>query len=151
MVNEVAHCVAHFPQVVGRNIGGHTHRDAHRTVAQQVGEAAGQYNRFLALVIKVRVPVYGVLINIRKHIQGNFAQSGFGITVGGRGVAINGTKVAMAVDQGIAQRKGLRQAHHGVVNGSIAMRVVPAQHVTHDGCALAVGLIGGQAVLIGGK
>ena len=29
--------------------------------------------------------------------------------------------------------------------------MIPAQHITDDGRALAVGLIGGQAVLIGGK
>ena len=151
VVDEVAHRVADLPQVVGRNIGGHTHRDTHRAIAQQVGEAAGQYHRFLTLVIKVGVPVYGVLIDIREHVKGNLAQPCLGITVGGGGVTIDGTKVAVAIDERIAQREGLRQAHHGIVNTGIAVRMIPAQHITDDGRALAVGLIGGQAVLIGGK
>lgn len=108
-------------------------------------------HRFLALVIKVRVPVYGVLIDIREHVKGDLAQPCLGITVGGGRVAIDGTKVAVAIDERIAQREGLRQAHHGIVNTGIAVRMIPAQHITDDGRALAVGLIGGQAVLIGGK
>ena len=44
--------------------------------------SAGQYHRFLALVIKVGVPVYGVLIDIREHIKGNLAQPCLGIQAG---------------------------------------------------------------------
>ena len=81
-----------------------------------------------------------------RHIQGDLAQSRLGITVGSRGVAIDGTEVAVTVKERVAQRKGLCQTHHGSVNGSITVGVIVTQHVTHDGCALAVGLIGEMCI-----
>ena len=59
-----------------------------------------------------------------------------GVPVGRRGVAVHRAEVAVAVHQRIAHGEVLRQAHQGVVNRSVAVRMVAAQHVAHAGGAI---------------
>ena len=135
-------------QVMGRDVGGHAHGNAAAAVDQQVGETGGQDPGFLPGFVKVGVPVHGILLNIPQHFVGDFGKPGLGITVGGRRVAVHGAEVAVAVHQHIAHGEVLSQAHHGVVNGGVAMGMVAAQHVAHAGGGLLEGLIRGQIVLI---
>lgn len=46
VVDEVHRGIDDLTQVVGRDVGGHAHRDALAAVHQQVGEATGQHRRF---------------------------------------------------------------------------------------------------------
>ena len=138
----------HLPQIVGRNIGGHTHGDTAGAVHQQVGEAAGQYPGLLAAFIKVGIPVDGVLLNVAQHLIGELGKSRFGITVGGRGVAVHAAEVAVTVDQRMTQGEILCQTDQRVVHGGVTVGVIAAEHVTDGGGALAEGFIIGQAVLI---
>ena len=59
-----------------------------------------------------------------------------------------GTEVAVTVDQRIVQRERLRHTHHRVVNRCVAVRMIPAEHITDGRCRLAVGLVRGQTVLV---
>ena len=137
-------------QVVGRDVGSHTDRDALTAVDQQVREAAGQHAGFLFGLIKVRVPVDGVLLNVGQHFHGHAAHAGLGVTVSSRGVAVHRTKVTLAVHQRVAQGEVLCQTDHGVVNGCVAVGVVRAQHGTHGVGRLAVGMAGVVAALMHG-
>src|SRR5699024_4540255 len=89
--------VDHLAQVVGRDVGGHAHRDALAAVYQQVGEAAGQHLGLLLGVVVVGVPVHRILVDVGQHLDGHPAHAGLGVTVSGRGVAVHRTKVALAV------------------------------------------------------
>ena len=128
-----------LPQVVGRDVGGHAHGDAGGAVDQQIGEAAGQHTGLLAALVKVGVPVHGVLLDIPQHFIGNFGKTGLRVTVGSRGIAIHGAKVAVAVHQHIAHGEILCQTHQSVVDGGVAVGVIPAQHVAHAGGGLLKG------------
>src|SRR5699024_10094692 len=90
VVHQGAHTAHHFPQVVGRNVGVHTNGDALAAVHQQVGEAAGQHVGFFFGFVKVGVPVHGFLLDVGEHLAGDLGHTGFGITVGSRGVAVHG-------------------------------------------------------------
>ena len=57
-----------------------------------------------------------------KHFTGEPGEAGLGITHGGGWVAVYGAEVALAVDEGVAQGKGLRETDHGVVDGGVAVR-----------------------------
>ena len=139
-----------LPQVVGRDVGGHAHGDAGGAVDQQVGEPGGQDPGLFPGLVEVGVPVHGVLVDVPEHLVGEPGEPGLGVPVGRRGVAIHGTEVAVAVDEGIAHGEVLGQAHQGVVDAGVAVGVVAAQHVTDTGGGLLEGLIHGQAVLIHG-
>ena len=143
--------VDHFAQVVGRDVGGHAHRDALAAVDQQVGEAAGQHLGLLFGVVVVGVPVDGVLVDVGEHLHGHPAHAGLGVTVGGRGVAVHRAEVALAVHQGIAHGKILGQADHGVVDRRVAVGVVRAQHRADGIGRLAVGVGGVVAALVHGE
>ena len=139
-----------LPQVVGRDVGGHAHGDAGGAVDQQIGEAAGQHTGFLAALVKVGVPVHGVLPDIPQHFIGNFGKTGLRVTVGSGGIAIHGAEVAVAVHQHIAHGEILRQTHQSVVDGGVAVGVIPAQHVAHAGGGLLKGAVAGEVVLVHG-
>ncbi len=58
----------------------------------------------------------------------------FGVSHGRGVVAVHRTEVALAVDQQVAQRERLGHTHDGVVDRSVAVRVVLTDHVTdHTG------------------
>ena len=160
------HAADDFAQVVRRDVGRHADRDTGRAVHQQVGEAGGQYDRLLTLLIEVRLEIDRVFLDVRQHIVCQLGHAGLGITVccqhlhgdlaqsclcishGRCAVAVHGTEVAVTVDQRIVQRERLRHTHHRVVNRCVAVRMIPAEHITDGRCRLAVGLVRGQAVLV---
>ena len=137
-------------QVVRRDVRRHTDGDTGRAVHQQVREARGQHAGLLAALIEVRVPVDGLLIDVAQHFVRDLRHSGLGVSVGGRRVAINGTEVAVAVDEHIAHGEVLRQTDQSVVNGSVAVRMIAAQHVADAGRRLFEGLVARQTVFIHG-
>ena len=139
-----------LPQVVGRDVGGHAHGDTAGAVHQQIGEPAGQHTWLLAALIEVGVPVHRVLFDVAEHLVGDLAETGFGVSVGGRGVAIHGAEVAVAVHQHIAHGEILRQTHQRVVHGGVAVGVIPAQHIAHAGGGFLEGLVAGQVILVHG-
>ena len=148
VVDDVADAVDDLGQVVRRDVGRHADRDARRAVYQQVGEAGGEHDRLLPLLVEVRLKVDRILFDIREHVVGELGHARLGVTVSRRGVAVHRTEVAVAVDQRVMQRKRLRQTHERVVNRCVAVRMVAAEHVADRGRGLAVGLVRGQAVLI---
>ena len=137
-------------EVVRRDVGGHAHGDAHRAVDQEVGEAGGQHGRLAPTVVEVRHKRHDLFFKVGHHLVGDLREARLGITVGGGGVAIDRAEVAVALDQGIAHGKILRHAHHGAVNGRVAVRVITTQHVAHGGGRFAERLVAGQVILIHG-
>ena len=139
-----------LPQIVGRNVGGHTHGNAGGAVHQQVGEPRGQHSRLPAALVKVGIPIHGILLNIPEHLVGDFGEPCLGVAVGGGGIAIHGAEVAVAVHQHIAHGEVLSQTHQGVVHGSVTVGMVSAQHIAHTGSRLLEGTVRGKVVLIHG-
>ncbi len=65
----------------------------------------------------------------------------FGVTHGGRRIAVHRAEVALAVDEHVAHRERLRHAHHRVVHRGVAVRVVLADDVADDARGFLVGLV----------
>ena len=137
-------------EVVRRDIRRHADGDAGAAVDEQVRKPARQHARLAARLVKVRVPVHGVLVDVAQHFVGDLRQTRLGVSVGGRGVAVHGAEVAVAVDEHVAHGKVLRQTHHRVVHGRVAVGMVPAEHVADAGGGFFERLIRGQIVLIHG-
>ena len=141
IVQHTDHGVDDLGEVVGRDVGGHAHGDAAGAIDQQVGEPGGEHLGLLPGLVKVGVPVHGVLLNVPQHLVGELGQPGLGVTVGGGGIAIYGAEVAVAVHQHIPHGEVLGQTDQGVIDGLVAVGVVAAQHVTYAGSRLFEGLI----------
>ena len=138
--------IAQFTQVVGRNIGGHTHGNTRAAVEQQVGNLARHDRRFLKGVVVVGAKIHGVLVQVVQKLLGKLGHTHFGITHGSSGITINGAEVALPVHQGIAHGKFLRHTHQCVVHGRVAMRVIFTDNVTDDTCGFFV-----RTVVVVGK
>ena len=128
-------------QAVGRNVGGHAHSDAGRTVDQEVRQARRQHGRFVFRFVVVGHEIDGFLVDIGEHFVGDARHAHFGVTHGRRGVAIHRTEVALPVHQHVSHGKRLRHADDGVVDGSIAVGVVLTDDVTHHAGGFLVGLV----------
>ena len=150
VVHQGDHTVDDLAQVVRRDVGRHTDSDALAAVDQQVGEAAGQDVGFLFGFVKVGVPVDGVLLDVGQHFARHLGHTRLGITVGSRGVAVNGAEVALTVHQRVPQAEILCQTHHGVVHGGVAVRVVRTQHGTDGIGGFAIGVLRVVAALVHG-
>ena len=123
--------VAHFAQIMGGNVGGHTHGNTGRTVDEQSRQFGRQYRRFHQRTVVVGNHFNGVFIQIAQHFFGNALQAAFGITHSGGGIAVNGTEVALSVNKRLAQGEILHHAYQRIVNGSVAVRMIFTQHIAY--------------------
>ena len=127
-----------FVQVMWRDVGGHSHRNATRAIDQQIGQARGHDQRLFFRTVVVGSEVHGLFVQIRQNFVGNFCQTDFGVAHGRSVVAINRSEVALAVHQHMPHRKILRHAHNRVVDRLVAMRVVLADDIAHNPCGLFI-------------
>ena len=128
-------------QVVRRDVGRHADGDAGGAVDQQVGEARRQDGRLDLLVVVVGLEVDGLLVDVGQQLAADALHAALGVAVGGRRIAVDRAEVALAVDQRVAHREVLREAHQGVVGGRVAVRVETAEHLADDARALHVGAV----------
>ncbi len=124
--------VAKLRHVMRRDVGRHTDRDTGRAVRQQVGEIRGHNHRFDRFAVVGRAEVDGILVDVFQKQLGDLGQARFGISHRGGVIAIDVAEVALPVHQRIAHGKILRQTHHGIINGAVAMRVIFTDDVTHN-------------------
>ena len=122
----------HFGQIVRRNVGGHAHRDPGAAIDQQIGQPRRQQQRFLFAAVIVGAEVHRFLVDIGQQFMGDFRQADFGVTHGGRIVAVDRTEVALPVNQHVAQGEILRHPHNGVVDRRIPVRVIFTDHIPDD-------------------
>ena len=66
-------------------------------------------------------------------------------------IAIYRAKIALSVDQWVAQRKRLRHTNDGVVDRRVTMRVIFTDNVTHDTRRFLVGFVPVVIELVHGK
>ena len=90
-------------QIVRRNIGGHTDRNAGRAIDQQVRETRRQHQRFHLLAVVVGAEIDGIGINIGHQFRCDFLHAALGITHRSSIVAIDRTEITLAIDQHVAQ------------------------------------------------
>ena len=145
VVDHHHHAVDGLAEVVRRYVRGHAHGDALRAVDQQVREARGQHGGLHQRLVEVGVEIHRFLVEVAHHLHGELGKARLGVTHGRRAVAVHGAEVALALHQRAAGGEILRQAHHGVVDGTVAMGVVFTHAVADDAGALAVGLVRGHA------
>ena len=88
--------------------------------------------------------LHGVLVDLGQHLHGRVGQAALGVAGSGRGI-VEGSEVAMGVDQGDGPGELLGQPHEGVVDGGIAVGVVLAHGVAHHPGALAMRPVGADS------
>ena len=85
-------------KVVGRDVGRHTHGDAHRAVEQQVGDLRGEDVGLEFLLVVVRNPVDGLFFQVGEQFARQLLHAHLGVTHGSWGVAVDRSEVSLTVD-----------------------------------------------------
>ena len=127
---------ADLGQIEGADIAGHANRNAGIVIHQHRREGDRQQGRLLHGVIVVIHEVDGILIDIGEELGADLFQLDLGITGGGVGhiAGVGLAEVALAIHKG--DQQGLiaaGQAHHGIVDGGIAMGIKPHGLAHHIG------------------
>ena len=135
-------------EIVRRDIGRHADCDAAGAVDQQVRELGRQNRRFLLGSVVVRNEIDGVLVDVAEHLQRRLGQARFGISVGGRRIAVERAEIALPVDQRHAHGEFLRHPDHRVVNRLVAVRMIFTDHVADDAGGFDVFLVGRVPLLV---
>ena len=140
-LDEVEEGVAQLTRVVGRDARRHADGDARGAVGQEVGEARRQDDGLLPLPVIGVAEIDRVIVEAIEQGLGDGRQAGLGVAHGGGVIAVDIAEVALSLDQRIAHGEVLGQAHHGVVDGDVAMGVVLADDLADDaGAFLEPGL-----------
>ena len=148
VVKRPMHAFGHFAHVVRRNVGGHTHGDARRTIAQQVRESCRKHGRLLRLAIVVRQEIDGVFVDVAHHFHGERSHTAFGVTHCCGRIVAGGAEIALAVDQRVPHRPRLCHTHQRVVDCGIAVRMVLTHDLADHAGALGVATVGTVAAVV---
>ena len=142
------HRVDRLAQVVRRDVRGHADRDPGRAVDQQVREARRQHERLLARLVVVGPEVDGVRVDVAEHLGGQAREARLGVPHRRGRVVVDRAEVALRLDERVAHREVLAEAHQRVVDGGVAVRVELAHDVAHHARRLAERPVRLQAGLV---
>ena len=120
---------AELAQIVRRDRGRHADRDAARAIGQQIGEGRRQHHRLFVFAVIGGAEIDRVLVQPVEQRLRDFGQAAFGVAHGGGVIAVDIAEIALPVDQRIAHREILRQAHQRVIDRLIAMGMERAHHI----------------------
>ena len=143
--------VGHFGQIVGRDVGGHTHGNTRTAVNQQVGHPGGQYFWHGQGVVVIIDEIHCVFIEICQQFRGHFSHAHFGVAHRGGRVSVNGSKITLTVYQKVAHREILSHAHYGLVDRAITMGVILTNDVTDHTSGLNIRTIMNVIQLVHGE
>ncbi len=119
-------------EIVRRNVGGHTDRNAGRPVDQEIRYACRQDVRLMLALVIIRREVDRLFVDVGQQILSHPSHANFGVAHSSRRIAVDGAKVALPVDEQIAHGEGLRHTDDGLVDRAIAVWMVLTDHVTDD-------------------
>ena len=132
VIDEMERGVAQLRRVVRRDRGRHADRDALGPVGEQVGERARQYRRLVFRAVIRRTKVDGVLVDALDQEPRHLGEPRLGVAHRRGIIAVDVAEIALAVDQRIALGEVLREAHQGIVNRLVTMRMKLADDVADD-------------------
>ena len=144
-------CLQNLAQIMGWNVGGHPHGNAVGAIDQQIWKACGKYRWFFFLVVVIGLEGNSFKTQIVKQCIGNLFHTHFCVAHGCRWVAVNGTKIALPLNQWQAHGKVLGHAHQSVIDSAVTMGVVFTDHVANHTGGLSVRFVKTVACFLHGK
>ena len=130
--------------IVRGHVRGHAHGDARCAVDEQIREGARQHLGLGQRVVIIADEVDDVFVEPGDHLHRRGRQSGLGVARG-RGTVVEGTEIAVAVDQGHPHDEVLAQTHQRVVDRRVAVRVEFAHDVADDAGGLHMAALRAQS------
>jgi hypothetical protein len=140
--------VNHLADVMRRDVRRHPDGDAGGAVDEEVREARRQDRGLLPRLVVVGDEVDRVCVDVAEHLGRDPREPAFRVAHRGRRVAVHRAEVALSLDERVAHRERLGEAHERVVDRLVAVRVVGAHDVTDDAGALPRGAVRLEACLV---
>ena len=131
VVDVGAASVNHLAQVVGRDIGSHTHGNTVTAVYQQVRNLGRHHGRLLEGVVEVVHHIHCLLVEVVHDVLTHLRESALRVTHRRRRVTIHGTEVTLSVDEGVTHVPLLTHTNQGTIYRRVAVRVVLTEHLTY--------------------
>ncbi len=150
VIYQAVHGGNDLAQIVRRDIRRHTDRYTDGAVDKQIRISRRENRGLLESVVVVRDEIDRVFVDIRQHFERELLELRLGVTVSSGRVAVDGTEVSVAVNERISHGEVLRQTHHCVIDGGVAVRMVTAEHRTDRVRALTVRLVRIKTVFVHG-
>ena len=116
-------------EIVRRDVGRHADRDAAGAVDEQIRELRRHDRRLFAAAVVVFLILDGILVEIVENMLRDLLQTALGVAHGRGRIAVHRAEVALPVDERHAHREFLRQAHEGVVDRAVTVRVIVTHHL----------------------
>ena len=132
MGDEIERRVAKLGDVVRRDRGRHADGDALRAVGEQVRHRRGHHDRLFRVARVIVAPVDRVLFDALHQQARDVGQARLGVAVGGGVIAVDVAEIALPFDQRITRGEVLREAHKGLVDRLVAVRMERAHDVADD-------------------
>ena len=126
---------------MGRDIGRHSDGDAGCPVYQKVRKSGREHSGLFFRLIKVRLEIHCIFVDVRRHLHGNLTQARFGISHGSGAVAVYGTEVSVTVHEGIAGRPLLCEIYESPVDRAVSVGVIFTHRITDNTRTFAVRLV----------
>ena len=139
--------VNEFTEVMRRNACQITDTYPRRAVDEQIRQQAGQHGGFFQRIFVVRLEVNYLLLDVGKHLAGNFRQSAFGVAHCPGRIIVNTTEVSLSINERIARIEILCHTDEGVVNGAVAVGMEIFHHFADDSGTFIVGPVCGEVDL----
>ena len=134
---------AQLGQVERADVAGHAHGDAQGVVGQNGGEGHRQQGGLGGGAVVVGHKIHGLLVDVAEQLLAHVFQLGFGVSGCGAGhiPAVGLAEVALAVHKRHEQALvAAAHAHHGVVDGGVAVGV-QVHGAAHDIGRLGAGAL----------
>ena len=148
VVDERVDRVADLVEVVGRDVRGHSDRDAGGAVDEEVGQLRRQDGGLAQPAVVVIDEVDRLLLDVGQHLVGDRGHPCLGVAHRRGRVAVDRSEVALAVDERIAQAEVLGHADQRLVQGEVSVGVVLGHRLAHHPGALPIGGGGAQPHLV---
>ena len=101
-------------------------------LASRFGKRARQHHRLFFRAVIGGAEIDRILVDAVEEQARHLGEPRLGVAHGGRVIAVDIAKIALAVDQRIALGEVLGEPHQRVVDRLVAMRVELADHVADD-------------------
>ena len=142
IVDDPYHRSDDLPQIMRRDIRRHTDRDTGCTVYEKIRKSGRKHSRLLLRLVKVGGKINGILVDVRRHLHGDPAQTRLCITHRRSAVAVHGTEVSMTVHERISCRPFLRKIDKSSVDGAVSVGMIFTHCITDDTRALTMRFVG---------
>ena len=132
VADQIERGVAKLGDIMRRHRGRHADRYALRAIGEEIWQRRRQHDRLFLLARIIGLEVDRVVVDPLQKQPRDGGHARFGVAVGGGRIAVDIAEIALAVDQRVARREILGEAHQRVVDCLVAVRMERAHHVADD-------------------